>query len=51
MMNQDKKSAGVEEQSELETKSDRELTDDEKIDIVAKQILEKYKPAFLELAR
>lgn len=51
MMNQDKKSAGVEEQSELETKSDRELTDDEKIDIVAKRILEKYKPAFLELAK
>jgi antitoxin Phd len=28
-----------------------DLTDDEKIDIVAKRILEKYKPAFLELAK
>ena len=40
MMNQDKKSAGVEEQSEPATKADLELTDDEKIDIVAKRILE-----------
>ena len=30
---------------------DRELTDDEKIDIVARQILKEYKPAFLELAK
>lgn len=28
-----------------------ELTDDEKIDIVAAQILERFKPAFLELAK
>ncbi|MCD8041009.1 MAG: type II toxin-antitoxin system Phd/YefM family antitoxin [Clostridia bacterium] len=28
-----------------------ELTDDEKIDIVAKRILEKYLPAFKELAK
>lgn len=28
-----------------------ELTDDEKIDIVAKRILEKYRPAFEELAK
>ena len=30
---------------------DRELTDDEKIDIAARQILKEYKPAFLELAK
>ena len=30
---------------------DRELTDDEKIDIVARQILKEYKPAFMELAK
>lgn len=30
---------------------DRELTDDEKIDIVARRILKEYKPAFLELAK
>ena len=29
----------------------RELTDDEKIDAVAAQILERYKEAFLELAK
>lgn len=51
MINQAKEAAGSEEQSELETKFDRELTDDEKIDMVANQILEKYKPAFLELAK
>ena len=28
-----------------------DMTDDEKIDFVAAQILEKYKPAFLELAK
>lgn len=28
-----------------------ELTDDEKIDIVAKRILEQYRPAFEELAK
>lgn len=28
-----------------------ELTDDEKIDIVSKRILQKYKPAFIELAK
>lgn len=27
------------------------LTDNEKIDIVAKRVLEKFKPAFLELAK
>ena len=31
--------------------SDQRLTDDERIDIVAKQILEKYRPAFEELAK
>lgn len=28
-----------------------EMTDDEKIDFVAARILEKFKPAFLELAK
>ena len=28
-----------------------EMTDDEKIDVVAARILKKYKPAFLELAK
>ena len=28
-----------------------DLTDEEKIDIVAKRVLEKYKPAFTELAK
>lgn len=28
-----------------------DLTDDEKIDIAAKRVLEKYKPAFIELAK
>ena len=31
--------------------SDRELTDDEKIDIVARQLLTEYRPAFRELAK
>lgn len=35
----------------LELEPDLELTDDEKIDIVANRILKKYKPAFLELAK
>lgn len=28
-----------------------DLTDDEKIEIAAKRVLEKYKPAFMELAK
>lgn len=28
-----------------------DLTDDEKIDIVAKRVLERFKPAFIELAK
>ena len=32
-------------------KNDIELTDDEKIDVAARLILEKYKPALLELAK
>ena len=28
-----------------------DMTDDEKIDVVAARILEKYKPAFMELAK
>ena len=32
-------------------KNDAELTDDEKIDVAARLILEKYKPALLELAK
>lgn len=35
----------------LEIEPDLELTDDEKIDIVAKRILARYKPAFMELAK
>ena len=35
----------------LEVESDLELTDDEKIDIVARRIMQRYKPAFLELAK
>lgn len=35
----------------LEMEPDLGLTDDEKIDIIAKRILTKFKPAFLELAK
>ena len=35
----------------LEVMPDPELTDDEKIDVIAKRILKRYKPAFLELAK
>lgn len=35
----------------LEIEPDLELTDDEKIDIVARRILNRFKPAFLELAK
>ena len=35
----------------LELEPDLELTDDEKIDIVARRILTRFKPAFLELAK
>lgn len=35
----------------LEQDDDLELTDDEKIDIVAKRLLNEYRPAFLELAK
>lgn len=36
---------------EIENSSFIDLTDDEKIDVVAKRILKKYKPAFEELAK
>ncbi len=36
---------------DLEQDNDFELTDDEKIDIVAKRLLNEYRPAFLELAK
>lgn len=36
---------------DLEQDHDLELTDDEKIDIVAKRLLNEYRPAFLELAK
>ena len=36
---------------DLELEPDLELTDDEKIDIVARRILNRFKPAFLELAK
>ncbi|MGN1028213.1 MAG: type II toxin-antitoxin system Phd/YefM family antitoxin [Faecousia sp.] len=35
----------------LEVEPDLELTDDEKIDIVARRIMQRYKPAFMELAK
>jgi len=35
----------------LKVEPDLELTDDEKIDIVARRILKRFKPAFLELAK
>lgn len=35
----------------LEVEPDLELTDDEKIDIVARRIMNRFKPAFLELAK
>lgn len=35
----------------LELQPDMELTDDEKIDVAAKRILTKFRPAFLELAK
>lgn len=35
----------------LEVEPDLELTDDEKVEIVAKRILKQFKPAFLELAK
>ena len=35
----------------LEKEPDLELTDDEKIDVVARRILDRFKPAFLKLAK
>lgn len=35
----------------LEVEPDLELTEDEKIDIVARRIMKRFKPAFLELAK
>ncbi len=35
----------------LEVEPDLELTDDEKIDVVAHRIMNRFKPAFLELAK
>ena len=35
----------------LDIEPDLELTDDEKIDIVAQRIMKRFKPAFLELAK
>lgn len=35
----------------LDLEPDLELTDDEKIDVIARRILKQYKPAFLELAK
>ena len=36
---------------DLSQSDDLELTDDEKIDIIAKRLLDEYRPAFLELAK
>ena len=44
-----KNSGNVIEENNLE--NDAELTGDEKIDVAARLILEKYKPALLELAK
>ena len=35
----------------LDVEPDLELTDDEKIDIVARRIMQRFKPAFMELAK
>ena len=35
----------------LEVEPDLELADDEKIDIVARRIMQRFKPAFMELAK
>ena len=35
----------------LELEPELELTDDEKIDVVARRILNRFKPAFLELTK
>ena len=35
----------------LTVEPDLELTDDEKIDVVARRIMNRFKPAFLELAK
>ncbi len=35
----------------LDIEPDLDLTDDEKIDIVARRIMKRFKPAFLELAK
>ena len=35
----------------LEMEPDLELTDDEKIDVVARRVLERHRAAFLELAK
>lgn len=36
---------------DLESNPILEMTDDEKIDVVAARIMERYRPAFLELAK
>ncbi len=36
---------------DLESNPVLEMTDDEKIDVVAARIMERYRPAFLELAK
>ena len=35
----------------LELEPDLQLTDDEKVDVIARRVLERYKDAFLELAK
>ena len=35
----------------LDVEPDLEITDDEKIDIVARRILNRFRPAFMELAK
>lgn len=36
---------------DVEQNPEFELTDEEKIDIIAKRVLDEYRPAFLELAK
>ena len=46
-----KNSENVIDENNLKNDAELKLTDDEKIDVAARLILEKYKPALLELAK
>ena len=49
--NQDFSHVIHDEEHRLNNSRSIDMTDDEKIDLAAARILEKYKPAFLELAK